>query len=195
MTAAGRTHYITFDTETTGLPPSGQFDPTDNRWPWVIELAWSVDSGDIKSSVINKPLRKGENYAQKIHGITEREIAEAPNWPSVFAAFLADVRTATHLIAHNVSFDYKMVTAMAFRFGMQDEWDAALDGCSILCTMRSMQAIQAKQMKLVDLAAYASRVSGLAVPQVTAHRAAGDVALVNHVVLGLAQWGFVDWCG
>jgi len=132
--------YLFFDTETTGLPRSWKAPVTDlANWPRMIQLAYFLSDaagnklagGDfiIKPAGFTIP-----EEAAKIHGITtERALKEGKELMTVLADFQAAIGRASCLIAHNMSFDEKIVGAEFLRNNMPD----TLQGKKRICTMHS----------------------------------------------------------
>jgi len=132
--------YLFFDTETTGLPRSWKAPVTDlKNWPRLVQLAYlfydtqgkMVDQGDY----IIKP----DGYlipaeASRIHGITtERAMLEGKPLLAVLHNFHALIEQSMVLVAHNMSFDEKIVGAEFLRNKMQD----SLSSKKKICTMQS----------------------------------------------------------
>ncbi len=114
--------YLTFDTETTGLPSNWKAPVTAvNNWPRMVQVAWL--NHDADGNLINKHTHiiKPEGYripngAARIHGITtERATAEGEDLTEILQIFAQDVAKADHLIAHNMSFDEKIIGAELIR--------------------------------------------------------------------------------
>ncbi|MCX7611558.1 MAG: 3'-5' exonuclease [Ignavibacterium sp.] len=119
--------YLFFDTETTGLPRNWKAPVTDlNNWPRLIQLAFlyydsngnKISGGDfiIKPEGFTIPTE-----ASRIHGIsTERALREGQLIKNVLQKFQSLVGQASYLVAHNMSFDEKIVGAEFLRNGMQN---------------------------------------------------------------------------
>jgi DNA polymerase-3 subunit epsilon len=132
--------YLFFDTETTGLPKNWKAPVTDlNNWPRLVQLAFlsydrngnKVSRGDfiIKPEGFSIPVD-----ASQIHGITtERAIREGKPLNSVLQQFKSLIDKAEVLVAHNMSFDEKIVGAEFLRLGMQNPVPAKRK----ICTMES----------------------------------------------------------
>jgi DNA polymerase III epsilon subunit-like protein len=117
--------YLFFDTETTGLPRNWKAPVTDlNNWPRLVQLAYlyydkngnKISGGDfiIKPEGFTIP-----SDASRIHGITtQKAINEGKPILSVLQTFKALVDQADILVAHNISFDEKIVGAEFLRAGM-----------------------------------------------------------------------------
>jgi len=116
--------YLFFDTETTGLPANWQAPVGDlENWPRLVQIAWVLYENGAKvsqSDFIIKP----EGFAipvasSSIHGITT-EIAEKEGvlLQLVLNQFQGLVMRADFLVAHNISFDEKIVGAEFLRKNM-----------------------------------------------------------------------------
>lgn len=132
--------YLFFDTETTGLPRNWRAPVSDlGNWPRMIQLAyWLYDDGGNKVSgggFIIKPAGFTiPDDAAKIHGITtERALAEGVELLAVLREFQKAVEGAKCLVAHNMSFDEKIVGAEFLRNKMPD----ILPSKKRICTMHS----------------------------------------------------------
>ena len=110
--------YLFFDTETTGLPRNWKAPVTDlDNWPRMIQVAWilSDDRGNRIESAdfIIRP----ENFvipleASRVHGITtEQANNEGEVLDKVLNLFNEMVEKAGFIVAHNMSFDEKIVGA------------------------------------------------------------------------------------
>lgn len=132
--------YLFFDTETTGLPRNWKAPVSDlNNWPRLVQLAFlHYDINGIKISegdLIIKP--EGFSIpadASRIHGITtEKAIREGKSLTNVLQNFQSLINQAGVLVAHNMSFDEKIVGAEFLRIGMQNP----IPSKRKICTMES----------------------------------------------------------
>lgn len=130
--------YLFFDTETTGLPKNWKAPVTDlNNWPRMIQLAWHLY--DLNGNKISEHdyIIKPQGFiipveASNIHRITtERALEEGKELTDVLTAFANDLKQATTIVAHNISFDEKIVGAEFLRLGMPN----AVASKPKLCTM------------------------------------------------------------
>ncbi len=108
--------YLFFDTETTGLPKNYKAPVTDEKnWPRLVQLAFLYydDKGSLLAS--RDYIIKPEGFiipadASRIHGITHQTALNKGIPLSVvlkeFSELIAD---AGYLVAHNMSFDEKIV--------------------------------------------------------------------------------------
>ena len=132
--------YLFFDTETTGLPRSWKAPVSDlNNWPRLVQLAYlfydshgnKISGGDfiIKPEGFTIPVE-----ASRIHGIsTERAIQEGKPIREVLQDFQSMIDEAEYLVAHNMSFDEKIVGAEFLRNNMSD----SIAKKRKICTMQS----------------------------------------------------------
>ncbi len=135
--------YLFFDTETTGLPRNWKAPVTDlNNWPRLVQLAYlyydaqgnKIDSGDyiIKPEGFTIPAD-----ASRVHGIsTERAMEEGCALATVLHDFNSLIGEAKVLVAHNMSFDEKILGAEFLRIGMKNPIPAKQK----ICTMESTTA-------------------------------------------------------
>ena len=132
--------YLFFDTETTGLPRNWKAPVTDlNNWPRMIQIAWIFcdDKGNrIESEdFIIKP----ENFeiprdASRVHGIsTEKAINEGVSLEKVLNKFNDLVVQADFIVAHNISFDEKILGAELLRKEIRSNFERKRK----LCTMHA----------------------------------------------------------
>lgn len=114
--------YVFFDTETTGLPRSWKAPVQQvNNWPRLVQIAWLIydEAGNLLSEdqFIIKP--NGftiPKEASNVHGITtERAIAEGVDLMGVLHSFNEDISKNKVLVAHNMSFDEKIIGAEFIR--------------------------------------------------------------------------------
>jgi DNA polymerase III subunit epsilon len=118
--------YLIFDCETTGLPRSWSAPISDlSNWPRVIQVAWQLYDGmesNLESSV---QLVRPEGFiipsdVQRIHGITTaRALAEGKKLIDVVTALGAAIEKADVLVAHNIQFDEKVVSAEYLRLNLK----------------------------------------------------------------------------
>ena len=110
--------YLFFDTETTGLPKNYKAPITDSEnWPRMVQIAWQ--QYDLKKNLIAEKMYiiKPEGYkipkeASDVHGITtERAYEEGEDLTMVLNEFRKAMLNSKILIAHNISFDERIVGA------------------------------------------------------------------------------------
>lgn len=132
--------YLFFDTETTGLPRNWKAPVSDlNNWPRMVQLAWLYYDKTGKKISGNDYIIKPEGYTipmetSRIHGITTaRAMEEGINLSVVLQEFHELANEAEVLVAHNMSFDEKILGAEFLRKRMQN----IIDAKKRVCTMQS----------------------------------------------------------
>ena len=111
-----------FDTETTGLPRSWNAPLRDlDNWPRMVQLAWLLcDEAGNELAHASRIIRP-EGYlipldASRVHGITtERALAEGMPLADVLDEALPQLEKAAMAVAHNISFDEKILGAECLR--------------------------------------------------------------------------------
>jgi DNA polymerase III epsilon subunit-like protein len=119
--------YLFFDTETTGLPRSWSAPVTAlDNWPRLVQLAYMAYDGEGGLIAAVDTIVKPEGFtipveSSRIHGITtERALAEGRDLGGVLRDFKALLDPARYLVAHNISFDEKIMGAEFLRNGLPD---------------------------------------------------------------------------
>ena len=119
--------YLFFDTETTGLPRSWNAPVTAlDNWPRLGQLAYMAYDGEGGLIAAVDTIVKPQGFtipveSSRIHGITtERALAEGRDLGSVLRDFKALLDPARYLVAHNISFDEKIIGAEFLRNGLPD---------------------------------------------------------------------------
>ena len=132
--------YLFFDTETNGLPKNWKAAVTDlNNWPRMIQIGWIFCDENGHRISQEDFIIKPENFkipksAEKIHGIsTEKAMKEGVCLETVLEKFNTLLLKTTYLVAHNISFDEKIVGAEFLRTGLKTSFSAK----TRLCTMQS----------------------------------------------------------
>ncbi len=132
--------YLFFDTETTGLPKNWKAPVTDlNNWPRMIQIAWILCDKNGNRIESENYIIKPENFeiprdASRVHGITtEQAINEGENLEIVLNKFNDLVERSSYIVAHNISFDEKILGAELLRKRIQSNFNRKRK----LCTMQS----------------------------------------------------------
>lgn len=132
--------YLFFDTETTGLPRNWKAPVTDlNNWPRMIQVAWILCDKSGNRIESKDFIIKPENFqiprdASRVHGIsTERAINEGEDLVTVLNEFNDLINRSDFIVAHNISFDEKIVGAELLRKRVQSDFNRKRK----LCTMQT----------------------------------------------------------
>ena len=111
-------YYLFIDTETTGLPRNRYAPYTDTtNWPRLVQIAWLYCDQDGKTLSSEEHIIKPEGFVipfdvQNIHGISnEKAISIGKDLDFVLRRFSEAINNSTHLIAHNLDFDFNVVGA------------------------------------------------------------------------------------
>ncbi len=131
--------YLFFDTETNGLPKNWKAPVTAlSNWPRLVQIAWITYDSAGNEIERNDHIVKPQGFtipyeASSIHGIsTEKALSDGVDLQIVLDEFYKQVEKATVLVAHNISFDEKIVGAEFLRSGMANP----IASKKKICTMR-----------------------------------------------------------
>lgn len=135
---------VVFDTETSGLPKSYGAPASEiDNWPRMVQLSWQVYSDDRRMIAEHNYIIKPDGFdispeSSLIHGIsTERAMREGVGLNFALVNFMSSILTeGTIFVAHNISFDEKIVGAELIRSKFQKAHDA-LFMRERICTMLS----------------------------------------------------------
>lgn len=132
--------YLFFDTETTGLPKNWKAPVTHlNNWPRMIQIAWIFCDEKGNRIEMDDFIIKPENFiiptdAERVHGIsTEKAKNEGEELETVLLKFNKLVKQADYIVAHNISFDEKIVGAELLRKNIKNDFFQRKK----LCTMKA----------------------------------------------------------
>ena len=132
--------YLFFDTETNGLPKNWKASVTKlSNWPRLVQLAWVMFDDKGNELEQNDYIIKPNGFtipkeASKVHGITtEKAISEGVDIIDVLIDFNSKILKSSVLVAHNISFDEKIIGAELLRHNMEDSTQIK----SKICTMKS----------------------------------------------------------
>jgi len=151
-------HLLTFDTETTGLPPKGKTLENDtlDLFPHIVQFSWinydpiTNEVLNIKDFIIKLPqnVKMGDECI-KIHGITnEMSQEQGVDIINAIDAFIQDFYSSSMIIAHNLEFDLKLVRCEIMRILKSENLSAnkneiykkfindLLISTSLFCTMQ-----------------------------------------------------------
>ena len=192
---------LTFDCETTGLPPKGaKWDVDFAEFPNIVQLAWAVNEKE-RSYIIKPEGWEIPEVSTEVHGITaERANAEGVPFADIIGEFLEDCEKARLLVGHNIYFDTSIVKAMILRIMGREYYDAKAEdalfkGKRIDTMMKIIKFVGAlyangrpgKYPKLEEL--YNKCFPGETFP---AHDALEDVRACKRCILVLVENGIIE---
>ncbi len=132
--------YLIFDTETTGLPRNWRAPITDlDNWPRLVQLAWQLHDNEGGQIEVGDIIVKPEGFiipadASRIHGIThERAQEEGRALEEALQKFMQALDVSAYVIAHNMSYDEKIIGAEFLRKNKKN----LLETKKKICTMES----------------------------------------------------------
>ncbi|MCO5230478.1 MAG: 3'-5' exonuclease [Chitinophagales bacterium] len=132
--------YFFFDTETTGLPlnwnaPASQID----NWPRIIQVGYLLYDNNNQHIGTQEYIIKPKGFiipteSSRIHGITtERALDEGVDLKIVLDELYEKIQSSSLLIAHNISFDEKVLGAEFLR----NDYKNIIAEKKRFCTMQS----------------------------------------------------------
>jgi DNA polymerase-3 subunit epsilon len=132
--------YFFFDTETTGLPLSWNAPVSDlNNWPRMIQVGYIIYDLEGNHIETKEYIIRPENFeipeeSSNIHGITtDKALAEGIELSIVLNELHQKITSSTIVVAHNISFDEKILGAEFLRKNLNN----VLDLKRKICTMKS----------------------------------------------------------
>ena len=120
--------YLTFDSETTGLPKNFKAPISDSEnWPRLVQLAWQIN--DKEGKLINNKsfLIKPDNFtipynSEKIHGIsTQIALEKGIDLIIALKDFEKDLKKCKYIIGHNINFDKNILGAEFYRKNIKSD--------------------------------------------------------------------------
>ena len=137
---------LVFDTETTGIPRrrNGVYDPkntADFDTARLVSISWKLADFSPKTFIVRPEGFEIPEFVSRIHGITHK-FATDNGFSLVYVLrdFLADVQSATLLVAHNIDFDLAIVRSELHRV-LPGTPHLNLTTCASFCTMLRGQEI------------------------------------------------------
>ncbi len=186
--------FLFFDTETNGLPYDFKAPVTDvDNWPRMIQLAWIQHDANQNELSRGDYLIYPDNFYihESIHNIThDMAVKDGKPVKEVLDIFAKVLETTTVLVAHNISFDEKILGAEFFRHDMPNPihqlnqictMNASVDFCAIQSGNRyKFPKLEELHKKLFD-----KGFTG-------AHNAMVDVEALERCFWGLKKEGVVS---
>ncbi len=118
--------YLFFDTETTGLPKKWDAPITDlENWPRLVQIAWILSDDDGSQIISKEYIIKPEDFvipeeSSKVHGITtEFALKKGKPLKKILNEFSLSMSLSKFMVAHNMSFDEKIIESEFLRKNIQ----------------------------------------------------------------------------
>ncbi len=109
---------VYLDTETTGFGPRAE----------IVDIAVVDAAGQILLETLVRPTRRIPAEVIAIHGITNADVKDAPEWCDIYESVL-EVLAGRRIIVYNVIFDRQMVNQACDRYALSvpaADWECAM---------------------------------------------------------------------
>jgi len=134
--------YLFFDTETTGLPRNWRAPESElANWPRLVQLAWLACGSDGDLLAEGALLVRPEGFsipaeATRVHGITtEQALQSGVALRDALASFAGAVPPGAVAVAHNLSFDERVLGAEFLRAGLANPLKPLRRICTMLASV------------------------------------------------------------
>jgi DNA polymerase III epsilon subunit-like protein len=152
---------LIFDTETTGLFKffhKHHVRPEQMKpYPWIIEYFGHVvtDDGEVNSEedFLVRPgaLNLIDETITRITGLKPEDVADQPMFEAYADRVLAQVESAEAIVAHNLSYDMRMLEVDFKRVGKWEQIKEALAGKRLICTVEQSEHYKGHRLNLSAL--------------------------------------------
>lgn len=165
---------VYLDTETTGL----------DRDDEIVEISIVDFDGSLLFSSLVKPSRPIPPDAQRIHHISNTDVASAPAWPILWPNVRSYLYGRT-IAAYNTSFDLRMMQQSHARYHLT--WRESLKSIDVLSIFSDFRGVwdpvrrSMKFFKLEEAGAFFN------IPLLNEHRSEADALLVRAVLHSIAD--------
>lgn len=160
---------VYLDTETTGLERDDE----------IVEISIVDHDGSLLFTSLVKPSRPIPPDAQRIHHISNTDVASAPAWPILWPKIRSFLYGRT-IAAYNTSFDLRMMAQSHARYKLP--WRESLRSVDVLAVYSDYRGIydpvrrSMKYFKLEEAGAY------FKIPLLNEHRSEADALLTRAVL-------------
>ncbi len=164
---------VYIDTETTGV----------NKDDEIVEISIVDFDGSLLSNMLIKPTKPIPPDAQRIHHISDKDVASAPAWPIAWPR-IRSFLYGRSIVAYNAPFDYRMMQQSHARYRLP--WRDNLqmvDALSIYSEFRGVWDPARRSMKYFKLEEAGAFFQ---IPLLNEHRAEADSLLVRAVLHSIA---------
>ena len=171
---------VVFDLETTGLSPEkdgiveiGAVRIVNGRVDETLRYETLVKPTNALGDVIRIPW-----YTERIHGISDEMVRDAPTIAEVMPEFIEFV-SGSAVVAHNIGFDGGFMRANAARLGLS--WSPAAEFCTVQLSRKAFPKERAHNLTVL-----AERL-GLNFAPGGRHRSFGDVQVTAQAYVQLLE--------
>lgn len=164
---------VYIDTETTGLEKIDE----------IVEISVVDFDGKLLFTSLIKPSRPIPPEAQRIHHISNKDVAAAQAWPIVWPGIRSFLYGRT-VAAYNTPFDLRMMQQSHARYNLP--WRESLKSVDVLTIFSDFRGVydpmrrSMKYFKLEEAGAF------FKIPLLNAHRSEADALLVRAVLHSIA---------
>ena len=189
--------YLIFDCETTGLPKNWRAPISDvDNWPRVIQIAWMLCDETDRTIESKVHLVQPDGFiippeVQRIHGITTAHaLSEGKKLTDVLDEFASSIEKSDILVAHNINFDEKVISAEYLRLNLNLPFPNKKRFCTMentteLCKIPGPYGYKWPTLAQLYQELFKSNFAG-------AHDAGADVAACAQCFFELKQRGMVS---
>jgi DNA polymerase-3 subunit epsilon len=164
---------VYIDTETTGL------EKTDE----IIEISIVDYDGKLLFTSLIKPSRPIPSEAQRIHHITNKDVASSQAWPIVWPSIRSFLYGRT-VAAYNTPFDLRMMQQSHSRYNLP--WRESLKSVDVLTIFSEFRGVYDPMHRSMKLFRLEEAGAFFKIPLMNTHRSEADALLVRAVLHSIA---------
>ncbi|HBC9089265.1 TPA: 3'-5' exonuclease [Citrobacter koseri] len=164
--------FVVLDTETTGLDENAE----------IVEIAILDKDGKALLDTLVKPKNKIPAQASDIHGITNRDVKDAPSWGDIYSVFREVIKNKT-VVIYNSKYDNRIIKQTCSLYGLPNP--RRKSECAMLLYANYRNSTNnytgnAKWHKLTEA------LDQCGIPKSVAHRARGDCEMTLNLLRFMA---------
>ncbi|HFG7890890.1 TPA: exonuclease domain-containing protein [Salmonella enterica subsp. enterica serovar Mbandaka] len=164
--------FVVLDTETTGLDENAE----------IVEIAILDKDGKALLDTLVKPKNRIPTQASNIHGITNRDVKNAPSWDDIYSVFREVIKNKT-VVIYNSKYDNRIIKQTCSLYGLPNPRRKTECAMLLYANYRNItnkSTGNAKWHKLTEA------LDQCGIPQSTAHRARGDCEMTLNLLRFMA---------
>ncbi|MCY3880243.1 MAG: 3'-5' exonuclease [Rhodobacteraceae bacterium] len=166
------TNALILDTETTGLDRNAE----------IVEAAVIDCQGSVLLDQRIRPVNPIPRRATEVHGISDRDVADCPNWADIHDSFVQLV-DGRKMIIYNKSYDLRLLRQSAAIFGLPEPVRGQNAECAMLTFAEFRHGYAGGRWFRLEAAARLMRVR----KQGRGHSALGDCRTTLGVIRAMAE--------